>query len=82
MYFAPCRGYSKKKLLQDCYRVDSAGSTEYHIGDLPDQRGIEVAVNNGIDIHHQKARKFYLDDFDLFDSIFLWISATLPRSEK
>ena len=82
MYFAPCRGYSKKKLLQDCYRVDSAGSTEYHIGDLPDQRGILVAVNNGIDIRHQKARKFYPDDFDLFDKIFVMDLSSLAKVRK
>ncbi|MEC9194964.1 MAG: low molecular weight phosphotyrosine protein phosphatase, partial [Bacteroidota bacterium] len=56
-------GILKKKLLQDRYRVNSAGSTGYHIGHLPDHRGIEVPLNNGIDIRHQKARKFYPDDF-------------------
>ena len=72
-------GILKKKLLQDRYRVDSAGSTEYHIGHLPDQRGIEVAVSNGIDIHHQKVRKFFPDDFDLFDKIFVMDLSNLAK---
>ena len=75
-------GILKKKLLQDRYRVDSAGTTGYHIGHLPDQRGILVAVNNGIDIHHQKARKFYPDDFDLFDKFFVMDLSNLAKVRK
>ena len=82
MYFAPCRRYSKRKILQDLYRVDSAGSTGYHIGHLPYQRGIEQAINNGIDIRHQKARKFYPDDFDLFDKIFVMDLTNLAKVRK
>ena len=75
-------GILKKKLLKDRYRVDSAGTTGYHIGHLPDQRGIDVAVNNGIDIRHQKARKFYPDDFDLFDKIFVMDLSNLAKVRK
>lgn len=75
-------GILKKKLLKDRYRVDSAGTNGYHIGHLPDQRGIEVAVNNGIDIRHQKARKFYPDDFDLFDKIFVMDLSNLAKVRK
>ena len=75
-------GILKKKLLKDRYRVDSAGTTGYHIGHLPDQRGIEVAVNNGIDIRHQKARKFSPDDFDLFDKIFFMDLSNLAKVRK
>ena len=75
-------GILKKKLLKDRYRVDSAGTNGYHIGHLPDQRGIEVAVNNGIDIRHQKARKFYPDDFDLFDKIFFMDLSNLAKVRK
>ncbi len=49
--------------------VDSAGTSNYHIGQSPDSRGISVAFANGIDISHQKARQFELEDFDKFDYI-------------
>ncbi|MGB0879793.1 MAG: low molecular weight protein-tyrosine-phosphatase [Polaribacter sp.] len=50
--------------------VDSAGTAAYHIGNLPDKRSIEVAKKHGIDITHQRARKFTIQDFDVFDVIY------------
>ena len=50
--------------------VDSAGTAAYHIGNLPDKRSIEVAKKYGIDITHQRARKFTVKDFDIFDVIY------------
>lgn len=67
-------GILKKKLLKDRYRLDSAGTTGYHISHLPDQRGN--------DIRHQKARKFYPDDFDLFDKIFVMDLTSLAKVRK
>lgn len=49
-------------------RIDSAGTSGWHIGESPDSRSIEVAKNNGIDISCLKGRKVnaYKDDsFDL-----------------
>ena len=71
-----------KKLIQDRYRVDSTGTNGYHIGHLPDKRVIEVAANNRIDIRHQKARKFYPDDFDLFEKIFVMHRSNLAKVRK
>ena len=50
--------------------VDSAGTAAYHIGNLPDKRSIKVAKKHGIDITHQRARKFTVKDFDIFDVIY------------
>ena len=63
-------GILKKKLPRGRFRVYSAGTAGYLFGYLTYHRGIEVAENNGIDIRHQKTRKFYQDDFYLFDKIF------------
>ncbi len=49
--------------------VDSAGTSNYHIGQSPDPRAISVAYANGIDISNQKARQFRLKDFEDFDYI-------------
>tara|TARA_B100001287_G_scaffold189394_1_gene159972 strand:+ start:2014 stop:2478 length:465 start_codon:yes stop_codon:yes gene_type:complete len=51
--------------------VDSAGTGNWHSGSAPDQRSIEIAKENGIDISKQKARQFNTEDFNLFDKIFV-----------
>ena len=50
--------------------VDSAGTSQWHIGENPDKRSIEVAAKNDIDISFQRARSFSPSDFNAFDLIF------------
>ena len=52
-------------------KVDSAGTANYHTGASPDPRSREIAAKNGIDINHQQARQFVVEDFDLFDYIYV-----------
>lgn len=52
------------------WQVDSAGTGAWHIGEQPDHRSIAVALQNNLDIKHQKARKFVREDLDKFDVIF------------
>jgi len=52
------------------YEVDSAGTAAYHIGNLPDERSIEVANKYGIDLTTQRARQFKVNDFQNFDIIY------------
>ncbi|OUR95122.1 protein-tyrosine-phosphatase [Flavobacteriales bacterium 34_180_T64] len=60
-----------ESLLPDTeYYVDSAGTANYHIGESPDHRSIEVAKLNNIDISGQSARQFKISDFDTFDIIY------------
>ena len=63
-------GVLKSKLNPDFYIVDSAGTSAYHIGELPDHRSIAIAKKNGIDISNQRARKFIPNDFNEFDLIY------------
>ena len=63
-------GILKSKLPVENFLVDSAGTSGYHIGDLPDPRSISVAKKYGIDITDQRSRKFVNTDFDEFDHIF------------
>lgn len=51
--------------------VDSAGTTAYHQGELPDPRSIDIAEKYGIDITDQISRKFQMTDFDKFDKIYV-----------
>ncbi|WP_394420804.1 low molecular weight protein-tyrosine-phosphatase [Tenacibaculum mesophilum] len=63
-------GILKSKLSSESFVVDSAGTAGYHVGELPDERSIEVARKYGIDITNQRSRKFTKADFDKFDIIF------------
>lgn len=64
-------GILKSKVDAGRVHVDSAGTSNYHIGDSPDERSISVARKNGVDITYQKGRQFIIDDFDTFDKIFV-----------
>ena len=63
-------GILQSKINTDKVFVDSAGTAAYHIGNLPDERSIDVARKYGIDITNQRARKFKVKDFDNFDFIY------------
>ena len=63
-------GILKSKVNNTLIFVDSAGTAAYHVGNLPDERSIDVANKYGIDITNQKARKFTSKDFENFDTIY------------
>ena len=50
--------------------IDSAGTSSYHIGNAPDERMQQKAIDHGLDISNQRARQFSITDFDEFDYIF------------
>ena len=75
-------GILKSKLPQNAFTVDSAGTSNYHIGELPDTRSIEVAKKFQIDITNQRARQFILDDFDEFDLIYAMDSSNYQNIVK
>lgn len=60
----------KANALDLSWEVDSAGTSAYHVGHLPDKRSIDIAAEHGLDITHQRARQFVVEDFDQFDLIF------------
>ncbi len=60
---------SKIEKLNLPVEVDSAGTSNYHIGECPDRRSILSAHRNGIDISGFRARQFTVTDFDAFDLI-------------
>ena len=61
------------------WNVDSAGTSSWHIGEPPHKGSIEVAKDNGIDISHQKARQFSINDFEKFDLILAMDSENLSN---
>lgn len=62
--------------------VDSAGTSNYHIGSPPDTRSIKVAKLNNIDISNQQSRQFKKSDFDKFDYIFVMDKENLANVLK
>lgn len=64
-------GILKSKTFLKNVQVDSAGTSNYHIGSEPDIRSIEVAKQFSIDISNQKGRQFVISDFVSFDSIYV-----------
>jgi len=52
------------------WSVESAGTNGYHTGEAPHPLSQKVAKANGIDISHQRSRRFSAEDFHRFDKIF------------
>ena len=52
-------------------RVDSAGTSFFHVGEAPDPRTIENAAKHDIDLTSLKARQFKASDFEKFDKIYV-----------
>jgi protein-tyrosine phosphatase len=52
------------------WKVESAGTNSYHIGEPPHKLSQKVAQLNGIDICAQRARRFTADDFANYDRIY------------
>jgi protein-tyrosine phosphatase len=55
--------------LADVIEIDSAGTHAYHVGDRPDERASAAALQRGIDLSSQQARRVSPDDFDRFDYV-------------
>lgn len=60
----------KKEGLDSKVTVDSAGTSDYHIGDPPDHRATQKSKDYQIDISTYRGRQFERADFDNFDRIF------------
>lgn len=86
------QGILEKKLSDQNLQatVDSAATSDYHVGDKPDPRSIHKAAEYGIDITHQRGRQIQKSDFQTFDRIFAMdtsnynniISLTNQQEEK
>jgi len=50
--------------------VESAGTASYHVGESPDERMQQKAIEHGLNISNQHGRQFTVSDFDEFDYIF------------
>jgi len=63
-----------KANAEEQFTVDSCGTADYHIGELPDERTRENALKNGLELRH-RARQFEPSDFNRFDHILVMDNA-------
>ncbi|NGF76070.1 low molecular weight phosphotyrosine protein phosphatase [Fluviicola sp. SGL-29] len=65
-------GLLRKKVKVEglAVEVDSAGTSDYHIGEAPDHRMRATARQLGCPIDELRARQFSVQDFDQFDLIY------------
>ena len=75
-------GILKHKVGMRNIMVDSAGTSSYHAGELPDKRSIRVAQKHDIDITDQRSRPFDISDFEIFDQIFVMDSSNYQNVLK
>src|ERR1700760_2459812 len=61
----------KAEALKLDWEIDSAGTSDWHRGELPDERAIACMKKHGIDITYQRSRPFIRDDFREFDLIYV-----------
>jgi protein-tyrosine phosphatase len=59
----------EQKGLEQHFLIDSAGTSSWHEGEPPDERGTEAALLAGFDISTQRARKITTEDFERFHYI-------------
>lgn len=53
------------------WKIDSAGTGGWHVGEGPDRRSVHTARDHGVDISKQICRKFRQRDFEDFDHIYV-----------
>jgi len=57
--------------LKSDWEIDSAGTSGYHQGELPDRRAIACMKRHGIDITYQRSRPITVADLRYYDRIFV-----------
>ncbi len=65
--------------LSDLIEIDSAGTHAYHVGEPPDSRAQETALNRGVDLSSQRARRVQAGDFEYYDYVIAMDSDNLKN---
>jgi len=70
-------GILASKLDTTQFQVDSCGTSNYHLGEKPDNRSISIAKKYALDISNQRAAQFKKSDFDTYDFIYAMDNSNL-----
>ena len=68
--------------LQESIEIDSAGTSDYHIGAAPDGRSQEAAQRRGYDLTALRARQVSDDDFLTFDFLLAMDKSNLALLQR
>lgn len=63
------RAQVQKARLQEYVLVDSAGTSDWHVGEPPDPRTVKAAAQRSYDLSEQRARQVQHQDFSEFDYV-------------
>jgi len=61
--------------------IESAGTSNYHIGEQPDSRTVETAARRGVRMSHE-ARQITAEDLDRFDYVVAMDAGNFGRIRK
>lgn len=64
------------------WSIESAGTNHYHTGEAPHPLSQKVARLHGIDISHQRARRFSAADFEIYDMIFALAADVMEEMKR
>ena len=64
------------------WKVESAGTNGFHVGEAPHHLSQKVAKQHGINICDQRARKFDASDFENFDKIYVMAEDVMQDVKK
>lgn len=76
------QGILEAKVNSTTFFIDSAGTSGFHEGALPDARSIAVAQKYNINITKQRSRKFTVLDFEKFDIIYAMDKSNFENIRK
>lgn len=65
------RHHLQQAHLDNLIEVDSAGTSNYHIGEPPDLRTQKNAAKHGVDLSGLRGRQFSIEDLNHFDRIYV-----------
>ncbi|KAJ3150836.1 hypothetical protein HDU89_002833 [Geranomyces variabilis] len=71
----------KERGIADLFRVDSAGTAGYHVGDSPDNRSRATCLKHGVDMSH-RGRQVHKNDFTQFDWILCMDESNLSNLKR
>jgi len=75
------RHLAQERGVGEKYNLDSAGTSAYHVGELPDHRMRQVAEDKGF-VYTGKAKQFWATDFDQFDLVIAMDKANQSYLER
>jgi low molecular weight protein-tyrosine phosphatase len=68
--------------LESSFRVESAGTGAWHVGEPPDDRSAEVARRHGVSLDGHQARRVRSPDFTEFDHLVAMDRENLRTLER